>query len=64
MQHLNSSAIQTVDYNPVSRILKVWFTESGGPYDYRGVPQNIYDGLIRAGSAGSFFNAYIRDQYR
>jgi KTSC domain len=63
MQYLRSSAIRAADYNPGSRVLKIWFTESGGPYDYHGVPQQIYDALIRASSAGSFFNAYIRDQY-
>ena len=28
------------------------------------VPKSVYLGLISAASAGQYFNAYIRDQYR
>ncbi|WP_408642420.1 KTSC domain-containing protein [Sinorhizobium chiapasense] len=41
----------------------IWFVESGGPYDYYGVPERIYIGLIKARSAGTYFNDYIRDRY-
>ncbi|OCJ03743.1 hypothetical protein A6U87_17565 [Rhizobium sp. AC44/96] len=61
---LRSSAIRQVEYNSASSTLSIWFVESGGPYDYYGVPQRIYEGLIRARSAGTFFNDYIRDHYK
>lgn len=64
MPYLNSSAVSRVEYNPRTRILSIWFVESGGPYDYHGVPAHLYAGLLSASSAGSYFNAFIRDQYR
>jgi len=63
MQRLRSSAISAVDYNPASSTLRIWFVQSGGPYDYYGVPQSIYEGLLRARSAGTYYNDYIRDRY-
>jgi hypothetical protein len=60
---LNSTAIARIEYNPTTHTLKIWFRESGGPYDYYGVPQSVYEGLIRAPSVGAYFNAYIRDHY-
>lgn len=63
MQYLRSSAIRAVDYNPNTRILRIWFVESGGPYDYYGVPAQVYEGLLRARSAGSYYNDHIKDRY-
>ncbi len=58
-----SSAIRRAEYNPASRTLQIWFVESGGPYDYHGVPERIFDGLCRARSEGTYYNDHIRDQY-
>ena len=63
MPYLNSSAIQRVEYDPASGNLDVWFQKSGGPYTYYGVPSSIYQGLLSASSAGSYFDTYIRIQY-
>ncbi|WP_429067739.1 KTSC domain-containing protein [Bosea sp. OAE752] len=59
----NSSAISRAEYDPGSRVLKLWFAQSGGPYDYVSVPQHIFDGLCRAISKGAYFNEHIRDRY-
>jgi hypothetical protein len=64
MPYFNSSAISRAEYDDASKRLKIWFVESGGPYDYFGVPRQIYDGLCAAGSKGQYFAAYIRDIYR
>ncbi|WP_423228379.1 KTSC domain-containing protein [Rhizobium tumorigenes] len=64
MPLLRSSALARVEYNSGSRTLAIWFVESGGPYDYYGVPEIVYLGLLRASSPGSFFNQNIRDRYR
>jgi hypothetical protein len=63
MQHFNSSAIERADYDEGTRVLKIWFVESGGPYDYYGVPTQIWTGLLAAPSKGTYYNDYIRDQY-
>lgn len=64
MPLLNSSAIRRVEYDPSSQTLQIWFTSSGQAYSYHGVPEDIYRGLINAGSPGSFYDRYIRDRYR
>ncbi|WP_350057041.1 KTSC domain-containing protein [Pelagibacterium sp.] len=63
MPHFNSSAISRAEYNEQTRTLTLWFVQSGGPYDYYGVPRHIFDGLCHATSKGSYFNTHIRDQY-
>ncbi|WP_105419192.1 KTSC domain-containing protein [Neorhizobium sp. T25_27] len=64
MPILRSSAIHRAEYNAGSRTLSIWFVESGGPYDYYGVPDAVYNGLINARSVGTYFNDNIRDRYR
>jgi len=63
MPTLNSSAIDSVDYDPWTGQMRIWFT-SGGPYTFYGVPYEVYHGLITASSAGSYYNRYIRGRYR
>lgn len=63
MPTFNSSAIRRAEYNPETGILQIWFTTSGGPYDYYQVPQYIFDGLCRATSKGTYFNDHIKDRY-
>ena len=63
MPFLNSRAVKRAEYNPESKRMQLWFPD-GGPYDFCNVPQNVYDGLIRASSHGSYYNAHIRDRYQ
>jgi KTSC domain len=63
MPYLNSSAISRAEYNPATKTLSLWFKGSGGPYDYYGVPEAVYVGLLSARSAGRYYNQYIRDVY-
>lgn len=62
MPYFSSSAIRAAEYNPASLTLAITFT-SGRTYDYYGVPQYVYNGLLAAGSKGEYFNDNIRDQY-
>lgn len=63
MPYFNSSAISRAEYNPATGTLTIWFVESGGPYDYYGVPTSVWEGLLSATSKGTYFNDYIRDRY-
>ncbi|GJD97893.1 KTSC domain-containing protein [Methylobacterium iners] len=63
MPYLSSSAIRRAEYDPSTRTLQIWFTSGGHPYNYYGVPEEIYRGLITAASAGNYFDRYIKDRY-
>lgn len=52
---VRSSNISSVGYDPASRTLEVEFN-SGGVYQYSGVPETIYQGFTRAASKGSYFH--------
>ncbi|HBM88829.1 MAG: KTSC domain-containing protein [Parvibaculaceae bacterium] len=63
MPYVSSSAISRIEHNAETLVLTIWFTESGGPYDYYGVPKSLYERFLSASSPGTFYNQYIRDQY-
>lgn len=57
-----SSNIRSVGYDPQTQTLEVEFM-NGTIYQYYGVPENIYDQMMREQSKGRFLNTYIRNQY-
>lgn len=63
MMHVNSSAINAVGYDPMTRRMKIKFTQ-GDTYDFCNVPEHIYNDLMRASSKGSYYNDHIRDRYK
>lgn len=58
-----SSNIAGAGYDAETRVLTVRF-HSGLAYQYENVPENIYDELVSAPSAGRYFNANIKNQFR
>jgi hypothetical protein len=58
----NSSSLRAVGYDPAVLILEIEFS-SGAVYQYRGVPQATYDGLIHAAKPGDFFVTFVRPCY-
>jgi hypothetical protein len=62
MIRVNSSAMTAIGYDSLSRRMKIRFTQ-GHIYDFCGVPQYIFDGLMRASSKGSYYNDHIKDRY-
>lgn len=62
MVRVDSEAIEAVGYDPRSRRLRIRFT-GGRSYDYCAVPEQVYQGLMRADSHGAYFNQHIRDIY-
>jgi hypothetical protein len=63
MIYLNSSAILGADCDFWSQVLTIQFS-SGGVYDFHGVPESVFQGLISASSPGSYYNQHIRGRYR
>lgn len=57
-----SSNIASIGYDAPSQTLEVEFL-SGTIYQYYGVPENMYDQLMQAGSKGRFLNTYIKNAY-
>lgn len=60
---VSSSNLSAVGYNSFQMILEIEFND-GAVYQYFGVPQNVYYGLMSATSHGKYFHAYIRNNYR
>jgi uncharacterized membrane protein len=62
MIRLNSSAIRAAAYDPATRRMYLWFPNNG-PYTFYGVPYHVFQGLISASSAGSYYNSRIKGKY-
>jgi hypothetical protein len=60
---VTSSDLRSVGYDANTQTLEIEFN-SGGVYQYYGVPKSVYDGLMTATSHGSYFHAHIKDVYR
>lgn len=58
-QPVSSSDLLSVGYEEENQILEIEFIK-GGIYQYYGVSIDIYDGLMNAGSKGSYFNQNIK----
>ncbi len=56
---VSSSNLASVGYDVNSAVLEIEFNH-GGVYQYTGVPEEIYLGLINAGSHGIYFNEFIK----
>ena len=61
-QPVSSSTVASIGYDPNDQIMEVEFND-GAVYQYMNVPQIVFDGLITAGSHGSYLNAHIKGQY-
>jgi hypothetical protein len=59
---LDSSAIQSVGYDPDTAVLEVEFT-SGELYRYFAVPRSVHRDLVEAQSPGHYFSEHIREVY-
>lgn len=61
MQYVNSSNLVAVGYDSSSQTLRIQF--NNGTYDYHGVPQHVYQGLMSASSHGSYHARHIKNAY-
>ena len=62
MQSVVSSDIRAIGYDENSLTLRIEFN-SGGVYEYFGVPVSVHSDLMNASSHGKYFHRYIRDKY-
>jgi hypothetical protein len=59
---ISSSAIAAVGYDAAACKMKVRFV-AGETYDFCGVPQGVFEGLLGAVSKGRYYNEHIKDRY-
>ena len=59
---VTSTNIQSIGYDLSSQTLEVEFN-SGAVYQYTNVPPGEYEGLMGAGSKGSYLNMNIKGRY-
>jgi hypothetical protein len=57
-----SSSIRSVGFDSGSRVLEIEFC-TGGVYQFRGVPEVVYDELLAAPSMAKYFQHRIKDAY-
>ena len=60
---VNSSMIKAVGYDAMEEILEIEFSTNGSIYQYKGVPQVVYDELMEVASAGVYFRQNIKDEF-
>jgi len=56
---VNSSNVGSIGYDLESATLRIEYVK-GGIYEYQGVPVDIYEGLVNAGSKGDYVNQIIK----
>lgn len=61
-RRLSSTTITHAAWDPDTGKLELTFA-SGESYDYESVPQDVFEGLVAAPSAGRFFHQFIKGQY-
>jgi hypothetical protein len=59
-QPVKSSDIASIGYEARTSTLEVEFL-MGAIYQYYGVPQSVYEGLMQAKSHGSYLAHYVKD---
>jgi hypothetical protein len=57
-----SSVVLHTSYKRDTATLKITFV-SGLVYEYKNVPEEIYNAMIASGSKGIYFNRHIKGQY-
>ena len=59
---VQSSNLAAIGYDTNTEILKVEFL-NGTAYEYKNVPQVVFDAFMKAPSHGSYFNREIKNSY-
>lgn len=60
---VNSSTIAAIGYSKPRQILEVEFI-SGEVYQYLGVPESIYNGIMSASSRGHYLHYQVKGIYK
>jgi len=58
-QHVSSSNLKSVGYDPSTKTLEIEFL-NGGLYQYSNVPESVHKALMSASSHGQYFDSHIK----
>ena len=61
-QNVVSSNIRSIGYDQISMVLEVEFL-NGSVYQYIGVPESLFNELMKAPSHGTFLAQNIKDRF-
>ena len=61
-QPLQSSHLSHCRYDEATQVLEIGFRD-GSVYAHQGVPAELYEGLMGAESAGSYYARHIKGRY-
>lgn len=61
---VQSSNLQSYEYDPTTGRFSVQFQRGPDIHDYFDVPQSVVDGFISAESKGRYFSSEIRGRFR
>ena len=64
MQHVQSSLLDKVGYDPETKTLSIQMNNSSDVYCCEDVPQSVYDNLMAADSKGAFYVKKIKRHYK
>lgn len=59
-----SKAISHCDFDEETNTLKIRFRSSPKEHEHQNCPKEIYEGLKKAESPGTFYHAKIRNQFK
>ena len=63
LQKVESTVIKEVGYDAQAQVLTVVFADTGDTYEYKGVPESVYNELMAAESKGVYFAKNIKGKY-
>ena len=56
---VKSSTLAAIKYDAEESVLCVRF-RSGDEYEYQGVPESVYQGILKARSVGKYFDQHVK----
>jgi hypothetical protein len=59
---VESDVIHAIGYDADTDVLEIIFN-NGSIYQYRAVPREVYEELMRAGSKGKYFQENVREEF-
>lgn len=62
MTTVSSTSIDRIGYDGTTQTLRVRF-QNQSIYDYKNVPRDVFDGLLRSESLGTYLNREIRNRF-